>query len=190
MTKLTLSTSSSFSMIKKPKPRDSPLRGFLTMRASRTGPYFSNFFSKSCSEHSHQDQHHACKARQSYTCCWLQGIIWYRNIATPACLTLSLMMKLSPAANRCRPVVGAGRRERTGDLYLGGPISLPYRGGGDLLRNTIKAPNARRTASMLLKREQPGVSAGLTCVCICLCHQIDLGLCQQSGLWSGSVTAF
>ena len=46
--KLTLSTSSSFSMIRNPKPRDSPLRGFLTMRASLTGPYFSNFFSKSC----------------------------------------------------------------------------------------------------------------------------------------------
>jgi len=34
-------------MIRNPKPRDSPLRGFLTMRASLTGPYFSNFFSKS-----------------------------------------------------------------------------------------------------------------------------------------------
>lgn len=99
-------------------------------------------------------------------------------------------MKLSPAANRCRPVVGAGRRERTGDLYLGGPISLPYRGGGDLLRDTTQAPSERRTASMLVKREQPGLGAAFTCVCICLCHQTGLGLCQQNGLWSGSLTAF
>ena len=58
------------------------------------------------------------------------------KVATAVSLTLSLMIKLSPAANRCRPVVGAGLRERTGDLYLGGPISRPYlsRGGGDLLK--------------------------------------------------------
>ena len=30
------------------------------------------------------------------------------------------MMKFRPAANKCRPVVGGGLRERGGDLYLGG----------------------------------------------------------------------
>ena len=45
---LTRSTSSSWSMTTKPKPLDSPVRGFLTMRASRTLPYFPNLRSRSC----------------------------------------------------------------------------------------------------------------------------------------------
>jgi len=53
-------------------------------------------------------------------------------------LTLSLMMKFNPAANRCKPVVGGGLRERGGDLYLGGGnLSL----AGDLW---AKEPRTKR----------------------------------------------